>query len=63
MFDWVYVQGALATLVFLSFYQSHQIGKDFNRLIREHDTIFNDLERIEKKIDYIEESLTELRNR
>ena len=63
MFDWIYVQGVLVSLVFLIMYQSHQIGKDFNRQIREHERIFDDLHRMEKKLDYIEESLTELRNR
>jgi hypothetical protein len=63
MFDWINVQGALGALIFMSFYQTHQIGKDFNRTIREHDNIYYRLYEIEKKIDSIESGLSELRNR
>jgi hypothetical protein len=44
-------------------YRLWALDKDFTRQIREHDTIFNDLQRIEKKLDYIEESLDALRNK
>lgn len=59
--DWI--QGLLFGLVFMCGYNFHQIGKDFNRTIREHDNIYYRLYDIEKKIDSIESGLTELRNR
>jgi hypothetical protein len=59
--DWI--QGLLFGLVFMCAYGFHNIGKDFNRTIREHDRICNDLYRLEQKIDSIESGLTELRSR
>lgn len=45
--DWI--QGLLFGLVFMCGYNFHQIGKDFNRTIREHDNIYYRLYEIEKK--------------
>ena len=59
--DWI--QGLLFGLFFMCGYGFHQIGKDFNRQIREHERIFNDLDRIEKKIDDVEQVLNALRNK
>ena len=39
------------------------LDKDFARQIRDHNRIFDDLDRIEKTIRRIEGDLTELRNR
>ena len=59
--DWI--QGLLFGLVFMCGYGLYQIGKDFNRQIRENERIFDDLYRLEQKIDSIESGLTELRSR
>jgi len=59
--DWI--QGLLFGLVFMCGYGFYQIGKDFNRQIREHDNIYYRLYEIEQKIDSIQSGLTELRSR
>jgi len=59
--DWI--QGLLFCLCGMCAYGFHNIGKDFNRTIREHDNIYYRLYEIEQKIDSIESGLTELRSR
>jgi len=59
--DWI--QGLVLGLFFMCSYGFYQIGKDFTRQMNNHDRICDDLDRIEKKIDSIEDRLTGLRNR
>jgi hypothetical protein len=53
--DWI--QGLVLGLFFMCSYGFYQIGKDFTRQMNNHDRICDDLDRIEKKIDGIENGL------
>ena len=53
--DWI--QALVIGLWFMCTYSFYQIGKDFTRQMNNHDRICDDLDRIEKKIDSIEDGL------
>ena len=60
---WDAVDAITVTLLFFCAHRLWLLDRDFARQIRDHNSIFDDLRRIEEKIRHIHGDLTELRNR